>query len=118
MCFGEDCLTYLCLCSPIFEMHIARVVYSASFLQGSREGDGTGLFNYILKAFMLKKEQRKQSGKKLLSIPVNEAEGEILQHNFHIPSGPSDVCITSAHSNKIIGLHEQQTFHYSSTWKQ
>ena len=26
--------------------------------------------------------------------------------------------ITSAHSNKIIGLREKQTFHYWSTWKQ
>lgn len=78
MCFGEDSLMDPCLCSPIFGMYIARVVYSASFLRGSREGDGTGLFNYILKAFLLKKEQRKQSGKKLISIPVNEADGEIL----------------------------------------
>lgn len=59
-------------------MHIARIVYSASFLGGRKEGVGMGLFNYILKAFMFKKEQRTQSGKKLISIPVNEAESEVL----------------------------------------
>lgn len=40
------------------------------------KGDGTGLFKYILKVFMLK-NSKEQSGKKII-IPVNEPEGEIL----------------------------------------
>jgi len=69
---------YLCGCSPVFEMHIARAGCSASFLGGAREGDGTGLFNYILKAFFFKKRPKKREWKKLITVPVNEAEGEIL----------------------------------------
>lgn len=79
-----------------------------------------GLVHLILKAFKFKKEkrQRKLTGTPPVGTPVNEAEGELLQCNFDIPSGPSGVCIPSAHTNKTIGLHEKLTVHYWSTWKQ
>lgn len=70
------------------------------------------------KLLCLKKSKEHRAEKNLISIPVNEAESEVLQHNFHIPSGLSDVSITSAHTNKIIGLREKQTFHYWSTGKE
>lgn len=48
----------VCLSVPLFlKCTLAGIVPSTSFLGGR----GEGLFNYILKAFMLKKEQRTQS---------------------------------------------------------